>query len=95
MNISEESPISLSLIGQPNVGKSLLFTRLTGVGVISSNYPGTTVEFDEGAICKNNKTIFVRDLPGIYGLSGNSDNEKIVIRNLYRYDNNAVILVVD
>ena len=42
----------IALIGEPNVGKSTLFTRLTGVGVISSNYPGTTVEFDErSAVC--------------------------------------------
>ena len=40
----------IALIGQPNVGKSTLFSRLTGVGVISSNYPGTTVEFDEATV---------------------------------------------
>ena len=36
------------LIGNPNVGKSVVFSRLTGVQVISSNYPGTTVEIAKG-----------------------------------------------
>ncbi|MFA6610715.1 MAG: FeoB small GTPase domain-containing protein, partial [Candidatus Omnitrophota bacterium] len=36
------------LIGNPNVGKSVVFSRLTGVQVVSSNYPGTTVEFVKG-----------------------------------------------
>ena len=36
------------LIGNPNVGKSVVFSRLTGVQVISSNYPGTTVEISNG-----------------------------------------------
>ena len=32
------------LLGHPNVGKSVIFNRLTGADVISSNYPGTTVD---------------------------------------------------
>ena len=36
------------LMGNPNVGKSVVFSRLTGAFVITSNYPGTTVEFTEG-----------------------------------------------
>ena len=35
-------------MGNPNVGKSALFSRLTGTRIIASNYPGTTVEFTEG-----------------------------------------------
>nr|QNO55828.1 GTPase Der [Methanosarcinales archaeon ANME-1 ERB7] len=38
----------ISLMGCPNVGKSVVFSRLTGVNVISSNYPGTTVDFTKG-----------------------------------------------
>jgi len=36
------------LLGNPNVGKSVIFTRLTGTYVVASNYPGTTVEFTKG-----------------------------------------------
>lgn len=85
----------VALVGQPNVGKSSLFTRLTGVGVISSNYPGTTVEFDEGVVTRNGKTVSVHDLPGTYGLSGNSDDEKVVLRDLSEGHNDTVILVAD
>ncbi|MGN0097859.1 MAG: FeoB small GTPase domain-containing protein, partial [Candidatus Methanomethylophilaceae archaeon] len=79
--------VRFALIGQPNVGKSALFTRLTGVGVISSNYPGTTVEFEEGTVTRNGITVSVHDLPGTYGLSGNSDDEKVVLRDLYSFNN--------
>ena len=85
----------VALVGQPNVGKSSLFTRLTGVGVISSNYPGTTVEFDEGVVTRNGKTVSVHDLPGTYSLSGNSDDEKVVLRDLWEGRNDTVVLVAD
>ncbi len=85
----------VALVGQPNVGKSSLFTRLTGVGVISSNYPGTTVEFDEGVVTRKGKTVSVHDLPGTYSMSGNSDDEKVVLRDLWEGRNDTVILVAD
>ena len=85
----------MALVGQPNVGKSSLFTRLTGVGVISSNYPGTTVEFDEGVVTRNGKTVSVHDLPGTYSMSGNSDDEKVVLRDLWEGRNDSVVLVAD
>lgn len=87
--------IKVALVGQPNVGKSSLFTRLTGVGVISSNYPGTTVEFDEGVVTRNGRTVSVHDLPGTYGMSGNSDDENVVLRDLSEGHNDTVVLVAD
>jgi len=39
---------TILLIGDPNVGKSVLFSRLTGVDVIAANYPGTTVDYMQG-----------------------------------------------
>lgn len=87
--------LRVALLGQPNVGKSSLFSRLTGVGVISSNYPGTTVSFDEGAIVRNGRTVIVRDLPGTYSVSGNSDDEKVVVRSLIGEDYDCVVLVAD
>ncbi|MCM8824208.1 MAG: 50S ribosome-binding GTPase, partial [Candidatus Omnitrophica bacterium] len=55
---------TIYLIGNPNVGKSVIFSRLTGVRVIASNYPGTTVEFLKGYLKINNEKIEVWDLPG-------------------------------
>ena len=90
-----ERALKVALLGQPNVGKSSLFSRLTGVGVISSNYPGTTVTFDEGAIVRNGHTVIVKDLPGTYSVSGNSDDEKVVVRSLISDGYDCVILVAD
>ena len=87
--------VRFALIGQPNVGKSALFTRLTGVGVISSNYPGTTVEFEEGTVTRNGVTVSVHDLPGTFGLSGNSDDEKVVLRDLHSFENDSLVVVMD
>lgn len=87
--------IQVALLGQPNVGKSTLFSRLTGVGVISSNYPGTTVEFDEGTVTYNERTIHIHDLPGTYSLSVNSDDEKVVMEMLRDEDNDVIVVVAD
>lgn len=66
------------LIGNPNVGKSVLFSRLTGVRVITSNYPGTTVEITKGFLDIEGEQIEVVDLPGVYSLDAASSAEKVV-----------------
>ncbi len=86
--------LRIALIGQPNVGKSTLFSRLTGVGVISSNYPGTTVEFEEAVIKYNDTEIVFHDLPGTYSLSAVSDDEKVV-SDMLNDVNDAIIVVTD
>ena len=90
-----EKVCQVALIGQPNVGKSNLFARITGVGVISSNYPGTTVEFKEASITKNGITIHIHDLPGTYSLSTNSPDERVVIDMLKDDANDIVVIVAD
>lgn len=92
---SRDNTIQVALIGQPNVGKSTLFTRLTGVGVISSNYPGTTVEFEESTVIRKGINLHVHDLPGTYSLSTNSEDERIVIKMLLDGENDAVVIVAD
>ncbi|MBR4227003.1 MAG: ferrous iron transporter B [Candidatus Methanomethylophilaceae archaeon] len=87
--------MQIALIGQPNVGKSSLFTRLTGVGVISSNYPGTTVEFEESTVIVDEKELNVHDLPGIYSLSTSSGEDGVVIDMLRDRTNDAVVVVAD
>ena len=87
--------IQVALIGQPNVGKSTLFSRLTGVGVISSNYPGTTVEFDEATVTCNGKEIHVHDLPGTYSLSTTSSDEDVVMKMLRDVENDVIVVVAD
>ncbi|MFA6358497.1 MAG: ferrous iron transporter B [Candidatus Omnitrophota bacterium] len=67
------------LIGNPNVGKSVVFSRLTGVQVISSNYAGTTVEITRGFLKLGGKEIEVVDLPGTYSLEASSKSEEAAV----------------
>ncbi|MCX7957150.1 MAG: ferrous iron transporter B [Endomicrobia bacterium] len=70
------------LIGNPNVGKSVIFSHLTGIDVISSNYPGTTVEYTKGYL-KVQKDIYeVIDVPGIYSLQPTTKSEEVAINIL-------------
>jgi ferrous iron transport protein B len=70
--------MKVGLVGNPNVGKSLIFHQLTGLGVEVSNYPGTTIDLQSGTTCFQKAMIDVIDLPGIYSLEGDSEEEKIV-----------------
>jgi ferrous iron transport protein B len=85
------------LVGNPNVGKSVVFSRLTGVQVISSNYPGTTVEFSKGYLRLGDEKIEVADLPGTYSLEPTSSAEEVVISLLKEHPKNeiAVINILD
>ena len=56
------------LAGNPNVGKSLIFSRLTGIGVISSNFPGTTVGLNYGQTHFDGDAYDIIDIPGLYRL---------------------------
>lgn len=85
------------LIGNPNVGKSVVFSRLTGVHVISSNYPGTTVEISRGFCLLAGDGIEVVDLPGTYSLHPSSKAEEIAVSLLKeaKADESIVINVID
>ncbi|MEM2851770.1 MAG: ferrous iron transport protein B [Ignisphaera sp.] len=69
--------IVVSIIAQPNIGKSTLFTRITGKISHVANFPGTTVDIRIGEITHKGKNICFVDLPGIYGLSTTSIDETI------------------
>jgi len=65
------------LIGNPNVGKSAIFSRLTGAKVIISNYPGTTVEFTQGQMKIGEESPMVIDVPGTYTLESTCKAEEV------------------
>lgn len=65
------------LIGSPNVGKSLTFNKLTGLTAMVSNYPGTTVDIDEGNFTYENRTVHVTDPPGLYDLNTITEEERV------------------
>lgn len=85
------------LIGNPNVGKSVVFSRLTGVQVISSNYPGTTVEISRGYLLLKDERIEVVDLPGTYSLESTSSAEEVAVSLLKELPKEeiAVINILD
>jgi len=86
------------LMGNPNVGKSVVFSRLTGVNVISSNYPGTTVEFSKGYMRISNEKVEVIDVPGTYSLEPSSKAEEIAVKILkdsIASQNSIVVNIVD
>ncbi len=85
----------IALAGNPNVGKSIIFSKLTGVGVISANYPGTTVEYSEGQAKFMGMTVTVVDLPGTYSLAGNTDEERVATGLLNERRPDTVIAVLD
>ncbi|MCK9432682.1 MAG: ferrous iron transporter B [Candidatus Omnitrophica bacterium] len=85
------------LIGNPNVGKSVVFSRLTGVQVVSSNYPGTTVEVSRGYLKLGGEKVEVVDLPGTYSLESSSAAEEVAVSLLKELpcDQFAVINIID
>ena len=83
----------IALTGCPNVGKSVIFSRLTGVNVISSNYPGTTVDFTKGTTPIGGEKFELIDVPGTYSLEATSKAEEVARTMLQEGD--IVINVVD
>ena len=75
--------IKVSLIGNPNTGKTSLFNQLTGLNQKVGNYPGVTVDKKQGK-CKlpDNKTAIITDLPGTYSINPTSLDESIVLKTL-------------
>jgi len=64
-------------MGNPNVGKSVIFSRLTGIEVVSANYPGTTIEYTEGRMKLGERMATLVDPPGIYSLEPTSKVEEV------------------
>ncbi|MBN1823025.1 MAG: ferrous iron transporter B [Endomicrobiales bacterium] len=81
------------LMGNPNVGKSALFSRLTGAKVMISNYPGCTVEFSQGEMKVDGERPVVIDVPGTYSLAPTCKAEEVAVKMLGEGD--VVINVVD
>jgi ferrous iron transport protein B len=80
-------------MGNPNVGKSVVFNRLTGVDVMVSNYPGTTVEVSRGRLRVGGEKAELVDVPGTYTLEPTTRAEEVAVRMLGEAD--LVIDVID
>lgn len=82
------------LIGNPNVGKSVFFSKMTGIHVVSSNYTGTTVTYTEGKIKIAGSEYTLIDVPGIYSTEPTSEAESVAAAFLHE-GALAVICVLD
>jgi len=72
----------IALLGNPNVGKTSLFNRITKLHQHVGNYPGITVEKREGSVKANGRNYRIIDLPGTYTLYPTSLDEEIVYNAL-------------
>ncbi|RKY40560.1 MAG: hypothetical protein DRP76_01690 [Candidatus Omnitrophota bacterium] len=87
--------MKILLMGNPNVGKSTLFNRLTGANVMESNYPGTTVDYTKGYMRMGNEDIEVVDVPGTFSLEPKDKAEEVAVKMLEENRGAIVISVID
>jgi ferrous iron transport protein B len=77
---ADGSPLlTVALLGNPNTGKSSLFSALAGIATRVGNYPGVTVEEKVGRFVHGGRAIDLIDLPGTYSLSPKSPDEAVVV----------------
>lgn len=85
----------IAIVGSPNVGKSVMFNRLTGSYVTVSNYPGTTVEVSRGRTKIGEEQFEVIDTPGMYSMLPITEEEKVARDLLLKEKPDIVIHIVD
>ena len=93
-------PSTITLVGNPNTGKSTIFNALTGLRQKIANYPGITVERKMGSTIINGVLHKVIDLPGAYSLNHKKADERITYETLigsYYYEEkpDLLLLVLD
>ena len=87
--------IRVALIGNPNVGKSVIFNSLTGLRQHTGNWPGKTVEMKQGYFKHHGVEFEVIDLPGVYSLSAVSEDEKIARSYIVDHRPDVVVDIVN
>jgi ferrous iron transport protein B len=92
---SRAASATVLLVGNPNVGKSLLFKNLTHRYVNVSNFPGTTVEITKARATFQDREIEVVDSPGVNDLSPRSDDARVTLKLLEQNPGATVVQVAD
>jgi ferrous iron transport protein B len=101
MNLSElKSRVRMAhrpiiLVGNPNVGKSVVFKNLTGQRVHISNYPGTTVEISRGRARLNGDETELFDTPGINDLAQRSEDARVTLEIIEQHPEAVLVQIAD
>ncbi|MEX0569017.1 MAG: FeoB small GTPase domain-containing protein, partial [Candidatus Njordarchaeota archaeon] len=85
----------IALVGQPNVGKSTIYNRITGELQHIGNWPGKTVEVAWSKVEFENEKVILVDLPGTYTLSGFTEEEEVTIEFILHEKPDAIIVITD
>ena len=86
--------MTIALVGNPNSGKTTLFNQLTGNHQYVGNWPGVTVERKTGKLTAHTE-VEVVDLPGVYSLSPDSNEEVIARDYLIQGNPDVIVDIVD
>ncbi|MFW9769590.1 MAG: FeoB small GTPase domain-containing protein [Candidatus Thorarchaeota archaeon] len=87
--------VRVALIGNPNVGKSVIFNSLTGMRQHTGNWPGKTVEMKVGHFTHHGIEFEVIDLPGVYSLSAVSEDEKVARSYIVDHRPDVVVDIIN
>ncbi len=78
-SLETDMKLTVALLGNPNTGKSTLFSAIAGIPTRIGNYPGVTVEEKVGTFLHRGHTIELIDLPGAYSLNAKSPDEQVAV----------------
>ncbi|GFO55038.1 ferrous iron transport protein B [Geomonas sp. Red276] len=94
-SVASSGARKVALVGNPNVGKSVLFNALTGAYVTVSNYPGTSVEVSRGNTVVNGEQFEIIDTPGMYSVLPITEEERVAREILLNERPYLVLHVLD
>ncbi|MGW8313744.1 MAG: ferrous iron transport protein B, partial [Desulfuromonadales bacterium] len=95
MQIPQQSEKKIILVGNPNVGKSVVFNTMTGSYTTVSNYPGTSVEVSRGHCQIADQNYLVLDTPGMYSMLPITEEERVARKILLEESPDVVVHVLD